>query len=217
MEEKNRKSPYTVVHSWMARDLKLKGTELLAFAIIYNFSMDGAGKYFGGKKFIANFTNTSERCVAYTLKELTEKKLVEKSQIKYKGRLCNTYVVPNEVLNLGKNCIGTPRKKCIENEQILQNKDEIISHNIKENIQINNQSINQNAETIRLGEFGNVVLNQEWIERLSELTSDLMHYVETVDSFIQENDFHTIGEQWGPEEFGNYILSLIKEDGVISD
>lgn len=49
MEEKNRKSPYTVVHSWMARDLKLKGTELLAFAIIYNFSMDGAGKYFGGK------------------------------------------------------------------------------------------------------------------------------------------------------------------------
>lgn len=217
MEEKNRKSPYTVVHSWMARDLKLKGTELLAFAIIYNFSMDGAGKYFGGKKFIANFTNTSERCVAYTLKELTEKKLVEKSQIKYKGRLCNTYVVPNEVLNLGKNCIGAPRKKCIDNEQIFRNKDEIIAHNIKENIQINNQSINQNAETIRLGEFGNVVLNQEWIEHLSELTSDLMHYVQTVDSFIQANDFHTIGEQWGPEEFGNYILSLIKEDGVISD
>lgn len=217
MEEKNRKSPYTVVHSWMARDLKLKGTELLAFAIIYNFSMDGAGKYFGGKKFIANFTNTSERCVAYTLKELTEKKLVEKSQIKYKGRLCNTYVVANEVLNLGKNCIGAPRKKCIDNEQIIQNKDEIIAHNIKENIQINNQSINQNAETIRLGEFGNVVLNQEWIEHLSELTSDLMHYVQTVDSFIQENDFHTIGEQWGSEEFGNYILSLIKEDGVISD
>ena len=217
MEEKNKKSPYTVVHSWMARDLKLKGTELLAFAIIYNFSMDGAGKYFGGKKFIANFTNASERCVAYTLKELTEKKLVEKSQIKYKGRLCNTYVVPNEVLNLGKNCIGAPRKKCIDNEQIFQNKDEIIAHNIKENIQINNQSINQNAEMIRLGEFGNVVLNQEWIEHLSELTSDLMHYVQTVDSFIQENDFHTIGEQWGPEEFGNYILSLIKEDGVISD
>ena len=217
MEEKNRKSPYTVVHSWMARDLKLKGTELLAFAIIYNFSMDGAGKYFGGKKFIANFTNTSERCVAYTLKELTEKKLVEKSQIKYKGRLCNTYVVPNEVLNLGKNCIGTPRKKCIENEQILQNNDEIISHNIKENIQINNQSINQNAETIRLGEFGNVVLNQEWIERLSVLTSDLMHYVQTVDSFIEDNDFRTIGDQWGPEDFGNYIISLIKEDGVISD
>lgn len=108
-------------------------------------------------------------------------------------------------------------KKCIDNEQIFQNKDEIIAHNIKENIQINNQSINQNAETIRLGEFGNVVLNQEWIEHLSELTSDLMHYVQTVDSFIQENDFHTIGEQWGPEEFGNYILSLIKEDGVISD
>ena len=44
-----------------------------------------------------------------------------------------------------------------------------------------------------------------------------MHYVETVDNFIQENDFHTIGEQWGPEEFGNYIKSLITEDEVISD
>lgn len=217
MEEKNRKSPYTVVHSWMARDLKLKGTELLAFAIIYNFSMDGAGKYFGGKKFIANFTNTSERCVAYTLKELTEKKLVEKSQIKYKVRLCNTYVVPNDVLNLGKNFIGTPRKNCLENEQNFQNKDEISSYNIKENIQINNQSFNLNTETIRLGEFENVVLNQEWIERLSVLTPNLMGYVQTVDSFIEDNDFRTIGDQWGPEEFGNYILSLIKEDGVISD
>lgn len=217
MEEKNRKSPYTVVHSWMARDLKLKGTELLAFAIIYNFSMDGAGKYFGGKKFIANFTNTSERCVAYTLKELTEKKLVGKSQIKYKGRLCNTYVVPNEVLNLGKNCIGKPRKNCLDNEQNFQNKDEISAYNIKENIQINNQSFNLNTETIRLGEFENVVLNQEWIERLSVLTPNLMGYVQTVDSFIEDNDFRTIGDQWGPEEFGNYILSLIKEDGVISD
>lgn len=217
MEEKNRKSPYTVVHSWMARDLKLKGTELLAFAIIYNFSMDGAGKYFGGKKFIANFTNTSERCVAYTLKELTEKKLVEKSQIKYKGRLCNTYVVPNEVLNLGKNFIGTPRKNCLENEQNFQNKDEISAYNNKENIQINNQSFNLNTETIRLGEFENVVLNQEWIERLSVLTPKLMGYVQTVDSFIEDNAFRTIGDQWGPEEFGNYILSLIKEDGVISD
>lgn len=217
MEEKNRKSPYTVVHSWMARDLKLKGTELLAFAIIYNFSMDGAGKYFGGKKFIANFTNTSERCVAYTLKELTEKKLVEKSQIKYKGRLCNTYVVPNEVLYLGKNCIGTPRKKCIENEQIFQNKDEIIAYNNKDNNQINNQSFNQNAETIRLGEFGNVVLNSEWMERLSLLTPDIMDYIQIVDNFIEENDFRTIGSQWGPDEFGNYILSLMKEDGVISD
>lgn len=217
MEEKNRKSPYTVVHSWMARDLKLKGTELLAFAIIYNFSMDGAGKYFGGKKFIANFTNTSERCVAYTLKELTEKKLVEKSQIKYKGRLCNTYVVPNEVLNLGKNCIRSPRKNCLEEGQNFQNKDEISAYNIKENIQMNNQSFNLNTETIRLGKFENVVLNQEWIERLSVLTPNLMGYVQTVDSFIEDNDFRTLGDQWGPEEFGNYILSLIKEDGVISD
>ena len=206
MEEKNRKSPYTVVHSWMARDLKLKGTELLAFAIIYNFSMDGAGKYFGGKKFIANFTNTSERCVAYTLKELTDKKLVEKSQIKYKGRLCNTYVVPNEVLNLGKNFIGRPRKNCLENEQNFQNKDEISAYNNKENIQINNQSFNLNT-----------VLNQEWIERLSVLTPNLMGFVQTVDSFIEDNDFRTIGDQWGPEEFGNYILSLIKEDGVTLD
>ena len=143
--------------------------------------------------------------------------MVEKSQIKYKGRLCNTYVVPNDVLNLGKNFIGTPRKNCLENEQNFQNKDEISSYNIKENIQINNQSFNLNTETIRLGEFENVVLNQEWIERLSVLTPNLMGYVQTVDSFIEDNDFRTIGDQWGPEEFGNYILSLIKEDGVISD
>lgn len=126
-------------------------------------------------------------------------------------------MVPNEVLYLGKNCIGTPRKKCIENEQIFQNKDEIIAYNNKDNNQINNQSFNQNAETIRLGEFGNVVLNSEWMERLSLLTPDIMDYIQIVDNFIEENDFRTIGSQWGPDEFGNYILSLMKEDGVISD
>lgn len=216
MEEEIKKS-YTVVHSWMARDLGLKGNELLTFAIIYNFSMDGAGKFFGGKKYISKFINSSERCAEYILKGLTEKKLITKSQIMYHGRLSNIFVVPDEVLRQRKKFVGDPRKKCVEQAKKNQKKDENIAHYIKENNKINNQSIYQNAETIRLGEYENVVLSQEWIERLSSSTPDVMDYIQMVDSFIEENDFRTIGDQWGPDEFGNYILSLMEENGVVPD
>ncbi len=216
MEEEIKKS-YTVVHSWMARDLGLKGNELLTFAIIYNFSMDGAGKFFGGKKYISKFINSSERCAEYILKGLTEKKLIKKSQIMYHGRLSNIFVVPDEVLRQRKKFVGDPRKKCVEQAKKNQKKDENIAHYIKENNKINNQSIYQNAETIRLGEYENVVLSQEWIERLSSSTPDVMDYIQMVDSFIEENDFRTIGDQWGPDEFGNYILSLMEENGVVPD
>lgn len=216
MEEEIKKS-YTVVHSWMARDLGLKGNELLTFAIIYNFSMDGAGKFFGGKKYISKFINSSERCTEYILKGLTEKKLIKKSQIMYHGRLSNIFVVPDEVLRQRKKFVGDLRKKCVEQAKKNQKKDENIAHYIKENNKINNQSIYQNAETIRLGEYENVVLSQEWMERLSLVTPDIMDYVQIVDNFIEENDFHTISSQWGTDEFGNYILSLMKEDGVVPD
>lgn len=216
MEEEIKKS-YTVVHSWMARDLGLKGNELLTFAIIYNFSMDGAGKFFGGKKYISKFINSSERCAEYILKGLTEKKLIKKSQIMYHGRLSNIFVVPDEVLRQRKKFVGDPRKKCVEQAKKNQKKDENIAHYIKENNKINNQSIYQNAETIRLGEYENVVLSQEWIERLSSSTPDVMDYIQMVDCFIEENDFRTIGDQWGPDEFGNYILSLMEENGVVPD
>lgn len=216
MEEEIKKS-YTVVHSWMARDLGLKGNELLTFAIIYNFSMDGAGKFFGGKKYISKFINSSERCAEYILKGLTEKKLIKKSQIMYHGRLSNIFVVPDEVLRQRKKIVGDLRKKCVEQAKKNQKKGENIAHYIKENNKINNQSIYQNAETIRLGEYENVVLSQEWMERLSLVTPDIMDYVQIVDNFIEENDFRTISSQWGPDEFGNYILSLMKEDGVVPD
>lgn len=216
MEEEIKKS-YTVVHSWMARDLGLKGNELLTFAIIYNFSMDGAGKFFGGKKYISKFINSSERCAEYILKGLTEKKLIKKSQIMYHGRLSNIFVVPDEVLSQRKKCVGDLRKNCVEQTKKNQKKDENSAHYNKENNKINNKSVYQNAETIRLGGFGNVVLSPGWMERLSSLTPDVMDYVQIVDSFIEENDFRTIGDQWGPDEFGNYILSLMEENGVTSD
>lgn len=125
MEEEIKKS-YTVVHSWMARDLGLKGNELLTFAIIYNFSMDGAGKFFGGKKYISKFINSSERCAEYILKGLTEKKLIKKSQIMYHGRLSNIFVVPDEVLRQRKKFVGDPRKKCVEQAKKIKKRTKIL-------------------------------------------------------------------------------------------
>ena len=43
-----------VLHPFMTRDLKLKGNELLVYAVIYGFSQDGMSSFFGSRRYIAD-------------------------------------------------------------------------------------------------------------------------------------------------------------------
>ena len=124
--------------------------------------------------------------------------------------------MPDEVLSQRKKCVGDLRKNCVEQTK-KSKKDENSAHYNKENNKINNKSVYQNAETIRLGGFGNVVLSPGWMERLSSLTPDVMDYVQIVDSFIEENDFRTIGINGGQMNLEIIFLSLMEENGVTSD
>ena len=62
----------------MINELKLKGTELLVYAIIYGFSQDGKNKFTGSWKYLASWCNVTERDIAKVLKKLVDKKLIIK-------------------------------------------------------------------------------------------------------------------------------------------
>lgn len=72
---------YIVIQSFMIKDLKLKGNELLTYAIIYGFSQNGEDKFTGSLQYIADWTNSTKQGIMKNLKSLVDKGLLEKTEI----------------------------------------------------------------------------------------------------------------------------------------
>lgn len=73
-----RAENYFTVHGWMITRLKLKGTALTVYAVLYGFSQDGESEFRGTLDYIAEFAGISRPTVKRTLKELNEQGLVKK-------------------------------------------------------------------------------------------------------------------------------------------
>lgn len=72
---------YIVIQSFMRSELKLKGNELLAYAIIHGFSQDGEDWFTGSRSYIAEWLGVSKKTVTNVLQSLTEKGLIERREI----------------------------------------------------------------------------------------------------------------------------------------
>jgi DNA-binding MarR family transcriptional regulator len=72
---------YISIGGWMVTKLKLKGLELLIYAIIYGYSKDNQGKFIGSLEYLAQFTNSTKQGVMKTLKLLVDKGLIKKIEI----------------------------------------------------------------------------------------------------------------------------------------
>ncbi len=82
---------YTI-HDFMTEQLQLKGTELLLYALVYNFSQDGNGCFYGTADYAAAKVNCTRRCVVSTFASLVEAGLLQKSAGHHNGRQTNDYV-----------------------------------------------------------------------------------------------------------------------------
>ena len=69
---------YILIQSWMISDLKLKGNELLIYAIIYGFSQAEGTAFTGSLQYLADWTNSTKQGILKNLKSLMEKGLVKK-------------------------------------------------------------------------------------------------------------------------------------------
>ena len=75
---------YFNVQSFMVKDLKLKGNELIIFAVIYGFSQTEDQAFTGGLQYLADWTNSTKQGVIKNLKSLLEKGYITKNE-KYIG------------------------------------------------------------------------------------------------------------------------------------
>lgn len=101
MKTKTINENYIVIQGWMVNELKLKGNELLIYAIIYGFSQLEGQKFTGSLQYLANWTNSTKQGVIKCLKSLIEKELIIKEDKIINGvKFCEYYSTKfNRVLN----------------------------------------------------------------------------------------------------------------------
>lgn len=111
------------VQGWMVNELKLKGSELIIYAIIYGFSQDGQSKFTGSLQYLADWTNSTKQNCMNHLKSLIDKDLIEKEELEINN---NKYCKYSAKLNTIQNfCIGSKNfctNNIDNNIDILDNK-----------------------------------------------------------------------------------------------
>lgn len=80
-----RDSNYIVILAWMMTRLNLSGNELLCYALIYSYSQDEEGGYFGSLTHTAERLNISRRAVVDVLQRLCDKGHLKKKSITIGG------------------------------------------------------------------------------------------------------------------------------------
>lgn len=85
---------YYVVYGWMVNKLKLKGTALQLYAVIYGFSQDGDSECSGSLAFLAETTGCTKQTILNGLDKLERLGYIQKRQTRDSdGGLRNHYRV----------------------------------------------------------------------------------------------------------------------------
>lgn len=101
MTNKVQDKNYVVIQGWMISTLKLKGNELIIYAIIYGFSQTEGQLFTGSLQYLADWTNSTKQGVSKNLKNLVEKGYIKKNEKYINGvKFCEYYTTEfNEVYN----------------------------------------------------------------------------------------------------------------------
>ena len=89
------------VYGWMASKLKLKGNELLIYAIIYSFSRNdnGNGVFSASTSYLSEWTGMVRKNVINSLAKLMQKNLIIKLEDNARKRKPNVYTINRDELN----------------------------------------------------------------------------------------------------------------------
>lgn len=136
---------FVVIKGWMRKELKLKGSELILYAIIYGFSQNEDCRYTGSLKYLSEWTGLAKKNIIANLKKLEEKGFIAKEEKKINGvKFC-------EYRHL-RNVIDVFTKR---NKEYLQNVTSTIYETLPNNITNN---ISNNKEHIYTSNFGYSIL-----------------------------------------------------------
>ena len=160
---------YIVIQGFMVNELKLKGNELMVYAIIYGFSQTENQRFTGGLQYLADWTNSSKQGVIKNLKSLVEKGYIVKEEKLVNGvKFCEYHTTElNRVLNKVEQGIEqslTPTKQSLT-EGIKQSLSNNIDNNIINNINNNKENISSRAaDEFSLSEIEEKILQNEFNE-----------------------------------------------------
>lgn len=145
---------YTI-HDFMTERLQLKGTELLLYALVYNFSQDGNGCFYGTAEYAAKKVNCTRRSIVSTFASLVEAGLLSKSSGHHNGRQTIDYVaIVPEACAISSQCENFSQQVC-ENitEGVKKSHTDNISDNLNDNQNTVTTSRAKKVELIQYAEF----------------------------------------------------------------
>lgn len=127
---------YITILGFMVNELKLKGNELLIYAIIYGFSQNQESKFEGSLQYLADWINGTKQTVIACLKSLTEKGLIEKEEIFLNGIKFCRYIVKKFEWGSQNSLMGVVKNFERGSQNFLPNNN-IYNNNIYNNINNN--------------------------------------------------------------------------------
>lgn len=146
-KSKIKNESHFTIQGWMLNELKLKGNELMIYAIIYGFSQDGQSKFTGSLQYLADWTNSTKQNCMNHLKSLMDKNLIEKEELEINNNKYCKYnakldTIQNFCIGSQKNCIGI-QKNCIGIQNFCTNN---IDYNIDYKTNIDKSILVNNVE-----------------------------------------------------------------------
>lgn len=127
MPSKIQDNNYFQISGWMLNRLKLKGTDLQIYAIIYGFSQDCESEFTGSLQYLCDFTGTSRTTVIKALKSLVEKEFIIKTENNINGVIFNRYKANLQVVKKlyggSKENLQGGSKETLHNNKYINNKD----------------------------------------------------------------------------------------------
>ena len=182
------------IYGWMTTKLKLKGNELLIYAVIYSFSRNdnGNGVFNASTAYLCEWTNSSRQSIIDCLNSLLNKKFIIKIEDNSRKKKPNVYKINENIFD----------KTCKES---LQEHVKKVDKTCKESLH-NNNIINTKYNTTN-----NIAAAKEKLRFLDD------DFKEIVDLF--SNNIHPInGEVEGNkladylDSYGkNWVIEAIKE------
>lgn len=206
---------YINIQGWMVNELKLKGNELLLYALIYGFSQTEGQVYNGGLQYLADWTNSTKQGVIKNLKSLVEKGYIVKKEEKVNSvKFCEYYVTKfNGVLNkveqgIKQSLTGGIKQSLPNNSNNNTNNNiiDIKESNIKEKQSLEcvgnfptspSKSIDIDIETNikekskhKFGEYQRILLtNDEYRKLCNEYGKDYINdVIERIDEYVEQNN-----------------------------
>lgn len=133
-----KSTDYINILGWMVSDMKLKGNELILYALVHGYSKDGRNRYRGSKSYISRFLTISPRSVVNLMNSLIEKGFIKKEENENGGGNFYTAIIVKDSAKVAPPPVkelhrGSEKVAQVDSAKVAHNINNITNHTINDN------------------------------------------------------------------------------------